>query len=61
MCWDACALLVLHAWAREDYTLLHEIGAKRLEAKLDDVFLNPREWRNVSAAGLPSTKRRRCA
>ena len=47
------------ALAREDYRLLHKIGAIRHEATLDDVFLNPGTWNSISAAGLPCAKRRR--
>ena len=45
--------------AREDYKLLERIGARRVEAKLDDLFLDPGAWTSLSVASLPSAKRRR--
>ena len=37
--------------AREDYALLTRLGASRVEAKLDDVFLAPKAWESLSMAG----------
>jgi len=36
--------------SREEYSLLHRMNAKQVEATLDEVFVDPRAWESVSIA-----------
>ena len=42
--------LFLCITSREYYVLLHSMGAKRVEATLDELFVDPRAWESVSLA-----------
>ena len=55
----ALGLHMFYSSFREDYDVLHRLGAKRVEPRLKPVFMHSSTWEQLSVARSTAVKRRR--